>query len=167
MSERARTSCWPAEREQIEQEIAALEREGPEEGDERREPGDFNSEGLYQDEFDAGRAQDLTGPPRRRSSAPRRASPTAPTASPISSGEPIPDERLEGNPTAELTGRSTTPTAAATGRVRKLAPRRSAEADVADQRSRLAELLLGLLAGGELLLGEGCPGFSARRAASS
>ena len=35
------------------------ERDTPEEGDERREPGDFNSEGLYQDEFDAGRAQDL------------------------------------------------------------------------------------------------------------
>ena len=39
--------------------MAALEREGPEEGDERREPGDYASEGLYQDELDAGRAQGL------------------------------------------------------------------------------------------------------------
>ena len=33
--------------------------EGTEEGEERIEPGDTDSEGLYQDELDAGRIQDL------------------------------------------------------------------------------------------------------------
>jgi DnaK suppressor protein len=91
-----------AERERIEAESAALSRGGPEEGDERREPGDFNSEGLYQDEFDAGRAQDL----KDRLEAVERAEErlTAGTYGlSVRSGEPIPDERLEANPTAELT----------------------------------------------------------------
>jgi DnaK suppressor protein len=90
------------EREQIEREIAALEREGPEEGDERREPGDFSSEGLYQDELDAGRAQTL----RDRLAAVERAEARLDEGTyglSIRSGEPIPDERLEANPTAELT----------------------------------------------------------------
>ena len=43
----------------IEEELASLSREGTEEGDERIEPGDPDSEGLYQDELDAGRIQDL------------------------------------------------------------------------------------------------------------
>ena len=52
--ERAR-ELLAREREQIEQQIAAVERGGPEEGDAQVEPGEMNSEGLYQDEFDAGR----------------------------------------------------------------------------------------------------------------
>jgi len=91
-----------AERERIEQEIAALGREGPEEGDQRREPGDRDSESLYQDEFDAGRAQDL----RDRLAAVERAEARLADGSfglSVRSGEPIPDERLEVNPTAELT----------------------------------------------------------------
>lgn len=90
------------ERAQIEGEIAGIEREGPEEGDNRREPGDENSEGLYQDEFDAGRIKDL----RDRLSAVERAEErlTAGTYGlSIQSGVPIPDERLEAVPTAELT----------------------------------------------------------------
>ncbi len=90
------------EREQVEEEIAAVERDGPEEGDDRREPGDFNSEGLYQDEFDAGRAQDL----KERLAAVERAEARLAAGTyglSIRSGEPIPDERLEANPTAELT----------------------------------------------------------------
>jgi len=47
------------ERSRIEQSLAALEGEGPLEGDERIEPGDEDSEDLYQDEFDAGRREDL------------------------------------------------------------------------------------------------------------
>ena len=47
------------EREQVESAIAAAEGEGPEEGDNRWEPGDEGSESLYQDEFDAGRVGDL------------------------------------------------------------------------------------------------------------
>jgi DnaK suppressor protein len=91
-----------AERERVEGEIAALERDGPEEGDQRREPGDFNSEGLYQDEFDAGRAADL----RQRLEAVERAEERLAQGTyglSVRSGEPIPDARLEANPTAELT----------------------------------------------------------------
>ena len=90
------------ERAQIEQEMAALGREGPEEGDARKEPGDVDSEGLYQDEFDAGRAQTL----KDRLAAVERAEERLAAGTyglSTRSGEPIPDERLEANPTAELT----------------------------------------------------------------
>ncbi len=100
-TERAR-QLLAAEREQIEGEMAAVEREGPEEGDERREPGDFNSEGLYQDELDAGRAQNL----KDRLAALERAEARLAEGTyglSVKSGEPIPDGRLEVNPTAELT----------------------------------------------------------------
>lgn len=99
--ERAR-QLLAAERTKLEQEIAAVERDTPEEGDERREPGDFNSEGLYQDEFDAGRAQEL----KDRMAALERAEARLADGTyglSIRSGEPIPDGRLEVNPTAELT----------------------------------------------------------------
>jgi DnaK suppressor protein len=100
-SERA-TELLAAERERVEREIAAVEGEGPEEGDARREPGDQDSEGLYQDEFDAGRAQNL----KDRLAAVERAEARLAEGTyglSIRSGEPIPDERLEANPTAELT----------------------------------------------------------------
>ncbi len=90
------------ERERIEGEMAALGREGPEEGDARREPGDMDSEGLYQDEFDAGRAADL----KDRLAAVERAEERLAAGTyglSVKSGEPIPDARLEANPTAELT----------------------------------------------------------------
>jgi DnaK suppressor protein len=90
------------EREQIEAELATVKRETPEEGDERREPGDFNSEGLYQDEFDAGRTQDL----KKRLGAVERAEARLADGSygvSVQSGETIPDPRLEAHPTAELT----------------------------------------------------------------
>jgi DnaK suppressor protein len=100
-SERAR-QLLARERELIEQEIAAVQGEGPEEGDSRKEPGDQDSEGLYQDEFDAGRAQEL----KDRLAALERAEARLGEGTyglSIKSGEPIPDERLEANPTAELT----------------------------------------------------------------
>ncbi|HEY0318102.1 MAG TPA: TraR/DksA C4-type zinc finger protein [Solirubrobacterales bacterium] len=90
------------EREQVEREIAATERGGPEEGQERREPGDEDSEDLYQDEFDAGRADNL----RQRLAAVERAEERLASGTyglSVRSGEPIPDQRLEANPTAELT----------------------------------------------------------------
>jgi DnaK suppressor protein len=90
------------EREQIEREIAAAEGEGPEEGDKRVEPGDAGSENLYQDEFDAGRLQDL----KRKLAAVERAEVRLGAGTygvSVQSGEPIPDERLEAFPTAELT----------------------------------------------------------------
>ena len=99
--ERAR-ELLSREREQIEKEIATLEGEGPEEGDAREEPGDEDSENLYQDEFDAGRLQDL----RRRLSDVERAEARLEAGTygvSVQSGEPIPDERLEAFPTAELT----------------------------------------------------------------
>ena len=91
-----------AERAEVEAAIAAIEREGPEEGDARREPGDQDSEGLYQDEFDAGRLTDLRG----RLVAVERAEERLAAGTyglSVRSGEPIPDQRLEAFPTAEST----------------------------------------------------------------
>jgi DnaK suppressor protein len=90
------------ERERIESDIAASRRGGPEEGDDRREPGDFDSEGLYQDELDAGIAEDL----KQRLEAVERAEERLASGTyglSVRSGQPIPDERLEAFPTAELT----------------------------------------------------------------
>jgi DnaK suppressor protein len=90
------------ERELVERELASLLGEGSEEGDDRVEPGERDSEALYQDEFDAGRTQDL----KERLSAVERAEERLAAGTyglSIKSGEPIPDERLEAYPTAELT----------------------------------------------------------------
>jgi DnaK suppressor protein len=97
-----------AEREQVEKEIAATQRSGSEEGDERVEPGDMDSEGLYQDEFDAGRADEL----KRRLEAVERAEERLAAGTfglSVRSGDPIPDPRLEANPTAELTVEEASP----------------------------------------------------------
>ena len=90
------------EREQVEAELTALAREGPEEGDERIEPGDMNSEGLYQDELDAGRIQDLQAKLAAVERAEARLAAGTYGLSTLSA-EPIPDARLEAQPTAELT----------------------------------------------------------------
>ena len=100
-AERAR-QLLATERERVEGEIAALTRGGPEDGDERREAGDFNSEALYQDEFDAGRAEELKDRLAALERAEQRLAEGKYGLS-IRSGEPIPDARLEANPTAELT----------------------------------------------------------------
>ncbi len=99
--ERAR-ELLAAERGEIEKEIAAAQRGGPLEGNERMEPGDEGSEDLYQDEFDAGRLDDL----QQRLAAVERAEERLAAGTyglSVRSGEPIPDERLEASPTAELT----------------------------------------------------------------
>jgi DnaK suppressor protein len=99
------------ERAQVEREIASVEGAGNEEGDDRREPGDQDSEGLYQDEFDAGRLKDLSG----RLAAVERAEERLAAGTyglSIRSGEPIPDARLEAVPTAELTVEESEPGAA-------------------------------------------------------
>jgi DnaK suppressor protein len=90
------------ERQRLEEELASLSRGGPEEGDERVEPGDMNSEGLYQDELDAGLAQDLKGRLVAVERAEERLAAGTYGLSTLS-GEPIPDERLEAQPAAELT----------------------------------------------------------------
>ena len=80
------------ERERIEMAIADL---GPEAADE-------GSEDLYQQEFDAGRAQDL----HEQLAAVERAEARLAAGTyglSVDSGEPIPDERLEALPTAERT----------------------------------------------------------------
>lgn len=96
------TELLATERVRIEAALAALSGEGPLEGSERREPGDTDAENLYQDEFNAGRAEDL----QEQLAALQRAEArlTAGTYGlSVESGEPIPDGRLEAVPTAERT----------------------------------------------------------------
>ena len=90
------------ERARVEQAIAALQREGPLEGSDRLEPGDEDSEDLYQDEFNAGRLEDLRGELAAVERAEARLAEGTYGRS-IESGEPIPDGRLEAEPLAELT----------------------------------------------------------------
>jgi DnaK suppressor protein len=90
------------ERARIEKALANLEREGPLESSDRVEPGDFDSENLYQDELDEGRRQDL----RAELAAVERAEARLAAGTfglSIASGDPIPDARLEALPTAERT----------------------------------------------------------------
>jgi DnaK suppressor protein len=99
--ERAR-ELLAQERTRIEEALAALGRDGPLEGDDRVEPGDLDSEDLYQDEFNATRAEDL----RRELEAVERAEARLAEGTyglSVESGEPIPDARLEARPTAERT----------------------------------------------------------------
>ena len=90
------------ERSRIEESLAALERDGPLEGDNRVEPGERDSEDLYQDEFDEGRRDDL----RKELAAVERAEARLADGKyglSVESGKPIPDARLEALPTAERT----------------------------------------------------------------
>ena len=99
--ERAR-ELLAGERSRIEESLAALNRDGPLEGDERTEPGERDSEDLYQDEFDEGRRNDL----RTELAAVERAEARLEAGTyglSVESGKPIPDGRLEALPTAERT----------------------------------------------------------------
>ena len=90
------------ERRRIEEALAALDRDGPLEGSDRVEPGERDSEDLYQDEFDEGRRDDL----RTELAAVERAETRLHEGTyglSVESGEPIPDARLEALPTAERT----------------------------------------------------------------
>ncbi len=69
---------------------------------ERSEPGDRDSEDLYQSEFDAGLAEDLAEQLAALERAEARLAAGVYGLS-TDSGEPIPDERLRALPTAELT----------------------------------------------------------------
>jgi len=88
-----------AERERIEHEFAEL---GPEVAADRDEPDDRGSEGLYQQEYDAGRATDLQDQLAAVGRAEARLADGTYGRS-VESGEPIPDGRLEAVPTAERT----------------------------------------------------------------
>jgi DnaK suppressor protein len=90
------------ERARIEQAFATLENQGPLESDARVEPGDVDSEDLYQDEFDAGRLQELRDDLAALERAEARLADGTYGLS-IASGEPIPDARLEAIPLAERT----------------------------------------------------------------
>lgn len=99
--ERAR-ELLARERARIEQALALVERDGPLEGDDQVEPGDLDSEDLYQDEYNEGRAEDL----RKELAAVERAEKRLAEGTyglSVESGEPIPDQRLEAQPTAERT----------------------------------------------------------------
>jgi DnaK suppressor protein len=91
-----------AERERVEGELAAVRGEGREESSRDAPAGDFNNEGLYEDELAEGREQDL----RRRLEQVERAEERLAAGTyglSVRSGEPIPDGRLEAEPLAELT----------------------------------------------------------------
>lgn len=93
------TELLRLERERIESAIADLGSRGAGEED---EPGERDSEGLYQKEFDEGRAGDL----REQLEAVERAEARLAAGTyglSVDSGEPIPDARLESLPTAERT----------------------------------------------------------------
>jgi DnaK suppressor protein len=99
--ERAR-ELLAAERARIEESLASLDAQGPLEGSERVEPGDMDSEDLYQDEFDEGRREQL----RRDLAALERAEARLADGTyglSVESSQPIPDSRLEALPTAERT----------------------------------------------------------------
>lgn len=100
-TERAR-DLLAQERERIEAALANLRQDEPEEADDRAEPGDEGDEGLYQDEFDAGRAQNYEDQLAALERAERRLEAGTYGLS-VVSGEPIPDGRLEAYPLAERT----------------------------------------------------------------
>lgn len=91
-----------AERKRVEEDIAAAERGGFEESDEHREPGDFASEGLYQDELDSGILAQLKNRLVEVERAEERLAAGTYGLS-VLSGKAIPDKRLIANPCAELT----------------------------------------------------------------
>ena len=98
-AERAR-DLLAVERRRIEEQLADVESDNSPAEDEG-DPGDEASQ-LYQDEFDDSREQDL----RDQLAAVERAEERLAAGTygfSIESGLPIPDERLEAIPTAELT----------------------------------------------------------------
>jgi DnaK suppressor protein len=98
--ERAR-ELLAAERARIERALARLGHADTGEEADEEDPGNLASE-LYQDELDAGLAEDL----RDELAAVERAEARLAAGTyglSVESGEPIPDERLEALPTAERT----------------------------------------------------------------
>ena len=90
-----------AERKRIERELAGIKHEDDSEPADEFDPANLASD-LYQSELDEGRADDL----REQLAALERAEARLAAGTyglSIQSGQPIPDERLEAVPTAELT----------------------------------------------------------------
>jgi len=90
-----------AERARIERELARLEGEGSAQDEDESDLGDQGTE-LYLDELDEGRVEDLRDQLAAVERAEQRLADGTYGLS-VESGEPIPDERLEAVPTAELT----------------------------------------------------------------
>jgi DnaK suppressor protein len=90
------------ERARIEKELARLNRDGPLESDVNVEPGDEDTEDLFQDELNEGLREELTNRLRAVERAEERLAAGSYGLS-VESGEPIPDDRLEALPTAERT----------------------------------------------------------------
>jgi DnaK suppressor protein len=98
--ERAR-ELLAVERNRIERELARLRHEDDDEPDDVFDPANRASD-LYQEELDEGRTEDL----REQLAAVERAEERLAAGTyglSVESGVPIPDERLEAVPTAELT----------------------------------------------------------------
>lgn len=91
-----------AERRRIEAAMATGSAADAEAGDDSREPGERDSEDLYEQELGAGLAADLAAQLEAVERAERRIAEGTYGLS-VLSGEPIPDARLEARPTAELT----------------------------------------------------------------
>jgi DnaK suppressor protein len=89
------------ERERIEQALAKLKHEDDGEEADEFDPGNLGSD-LYQDELAEGLSDDLRGQLEALERAEARLAAGTYGLS-VESGEPIPDERLEALPTAELT----------------------------------------------------------------
>jgi len=89
------------ERERIERAMESLGRRSGGAGDDR-EPGEEGSESLYENEFDAGLAEDLAVQLAALERAETRLQAGTYGLS-VESGERIPDQRLEAVPTAERT----------------------------------------------------------------
>ncbi len=90
------------ERTRIEEALEELNRDGFLESTDRREPGDEDSEDLYQDELNEGRGQELRTELEALERAEARLAAGTYGLS-VQSGEPIPDARLEARPLAERT----------------------------------------------------------------
>src|SRR5262245_18123129 len=90
-----------AERRRIERELAALQRNEETPEDEDLDAGDQATD-LYQDELDESREQDLGEQLAALERAEERLAGGTYGLS-VESGLPIPDERLDAKPTAELT----------------------------------------------------------------
>jgi RNA polymerase-binding transcription factor len=91
-----------AERERIERAMSGLEGRDSEDQAQQDEPGERDSENLYQSEFDAGQSADLAQQLAALERAEARLAAGTYGLS-VDSGEPIPDGRLEALPTAERT----------------------------------------------------------------
>ena len=90
-----------SERQRIERSLARLRPQGDSEPADEYDPANLASD-LYQDEFDQGLAENLGEQLAAVERAERRLADGTYGLS-VESGEPIPDERLEALPTAELT----------------------------------------------------------------